>query len=292
MPVAPLAVALVAPGARARDGAGRRGRRGQPSRRLALALVLAAWSALFAVALWRDPQAANDSALLLAKSTYADGNQYVPNLFIRHWSDGGARACGRGSRPGSLAAVLLAARPAPRALAGAGARGRAGRAARRSASLLERWPSTRTAPVHADALAAPARRRRRRSSSSRAPCACARTRRSSGPARWSCSCAAPAPAARRPAAPCARSSAARACCASRACRRSRCARPAALWICRLITYHVVGGGDGPSRGVLAPARDRLRPGRPALRRRRRDLPGDPPAAPTTDPAAAGEPDQE
>ena len=50
--------------------------------------MLAAWTALFAVALWRDPHAANDSAVLLAKSTYADGNQYVPNLFIRAWGDG------------------------------------------------------------------------------------------------------------------------------------------------------------------------------------------------------------
>ena len=50
--------------------------------------MLAAWTALFAIALWQDPHAANDSALLLAKSTYADGNQYVPNLFIRRWSDG------------------------------------------------------------------------------------------------------------------------------------------------------------------------------------------------------------
>ena len=55
---------------------------------LALVLMLAAWTGLFAVALWQDPHAANDSALLLAKSTYADGNQYVPNLFIRRWSDG------------------------------------------------------------------------------------------------------------------------------------------------------------------------------------------------------------
>ena len=55
---------------------------------LALVLMLAAWTGLFAVALWQDPHAANDSALLLAKSTYADGHQYVPDLFIRRWSDG------------------------------------------------------------------------------------------------------------------------------------------------------------------------------------------------------------
>ena len=50
------------------------------------------WTALFALALWQDPHAANDSALLLAKSTYADGNQYVPNLFIR-------QLVGRGAGP-------------------------------------------------------------------------------------------------------------------------------------------------------------------------------------------------
>ena len=55
---------------------------------LALVLMLAAWTGLFAVALWRDPHAANDSALLLAKSAYADGHQYIPDLFIRRWSDG------------------------------------------------------------------------------------------------------------------------------------------------------------------------------------------------------------
>ena len=62
---------------------------------LALVLMLAAWTGLFAAALWQDPHAANDSALLLAKSTYADGHQYVPNLFIRRWADG---APGLGAR--------------------------------------------------------------------------------------------------------------------------------------------------------------------------------------------------
>ena len=79
MPVAPLAVALV----------GIAIDRVPPARgALALVLMLAAWTGLFAVALWRDPHAANDSALLLAKSAYADGHQYIPDLFIRRWSDG------------------------------------------------------------------------------------------------------------------------------------------------------------------------------------------------------------
>lgn len=79
MPVAPVAIALVAV-ALARVSQ----RRGV----LAFALILAGWSALLALALWRDPHAANDSALLLAHSTWADGNQYIPNLFLRQWSAG------------------------------------------------------------------------------------------------------------------------------------------------------------------------------------------------------------
>jgi hypothetical protein len=52
----------------------------------AVALALCGWSALLALRLWQDPRAANDSALLLAKSTFADGNVYVPNLFFRSWN--------------------------------------------------------------------------------------------------------------------------------------------------------------------------------------------------------------
>ena len=79
MPVAPIAIALV--GVALARVSQRRGA-------LALGLVLAGWSALFALALWNDPHAANDSALLLAQSTWADGNQYIPNLFLRRWADG------------------------------------------------------------------------------------------------------------------------------------------------------------------------------------------------------------
>jgi hypothetical protein len=89
MPLAPLAIALV--GVALTRTSRRRGA-------LALALILAGWSALFAFALWRDPIAANDSALLLAKSTWADGNQYIPNLFLRRWSDGA---------PGLWARIIL-----------------------------------------------------------------------------------------------------------------------------------------------------------------------------------------
>ena len=152
MPVAPLAVALTALAlARATgDASTAAGRRGA----VALGLVLAAWSALFASALWRDPQAANDSAVLLARSTYADGSQYLPNLFIRHWSDAAPGLWAR------IAAWLVAA-----SLLALGMR-RAGSPQRALLALalvvlalglaLERWPSTRSAPVHADGLVAPA----------------------------------------------------------------------------------------------------------------------------------------
>ena len=78
MPIAPWVAALAAVAA-----AGERGRRGV----VALTLVLGAWTGLFAVALWGDPHAANDCALLLGRSVFADGNVYIPNLFIRTWTD-------------------------------------------------------------------------------------------------------------------------------------------------------------------------------------------------------------
>lgn len=79
MPVAPYAVALAAVAlVRVLD---------HPSART-LALALAGWTALLAIALFRDPHAANDCALLLAKSVFADGRQYLPDLFLRTWSAG------------------------------------------------------------------------------------------------------------------------------------------------------------------------------------------------------------
>jgi hypothetical protein len=157
MPVAPLAVALVAVAVDAVTRPGARHRRGA----VALVLVLAAWSALFAVALWRDPHAANDSALLLAKSTYADGNQYVPNLFIRRWAEG---APGLWARIAAWAAALVAIaawwlRVAARS-SGAG-RGRSPLATLAAVAgvvlaaglVLERWPGTRTAPSFPGRLA-------------------------------------------------------------------------------------------------------------------------------------------
>jgi hypothetical protein len=152
MPVAPLAVALVAVAVDAVTRPGRRHGRGA----VALVLVLAAWSALFAVALWRDPHAANDSALLLAKSTYADGHQYVPNLFIRRWADG---APGLWARIAAWVAALAGVaawwfRIARRSSAPGDERSRSplatlaavGTIVLAAGLVLERWPGTRTAP--------------------------------------------------------------------------------------------------------------------------------------------------
>lgn len=162
LPVAPLAVALV--GIAVARVSSRRGA-------VTLALVLAGWSALFAVALWRDPLAANDSALLLAKSTYADGHQYIPDLFLRHWSDAApglvarvvfwllalavsavwlrrvARSAETGSVPGERRRLPGGAGASPlAALAGLVV------CLLAFAFTLEQWPTRRTGPVFADAL--------------------------------------------------------------------------------------------------------------------------------------------
>jgi hypothetical protein len=167
MPVAPLAVALVGIAIdRTADPSG-------PGRReslrmtgaLALVLMLAAWTGLFAVALWRDPHAANDSALLLAKSTYADGHQYVPDLFIRRWADG---APGLWARIGVWLAGLGAIAWWLRRVAVSARRGRERHGTSPVATLwgitalvllagliLERWPGRRDAPSFGDALVIP-----------------------------------------------------------------------------------------------------------------------------------------
>src|SRR5258706_10617716 len=96
MPVAPLAVALV--GVALARTSPRRGA-------VAVALMLAGWTGLLARLLFQDPHSANDGWGLLAKSTFAGGNQYVPNLFIRSWSDG---AAGLGTRIGAWMALSVA----------------------------------------------------------------------------------------------------------------------------------------------------------------------------------------
>jgi hypothetical protein len=158
MPVAPLAVALVAVAlikASRRRGA------------VAVALILAGWSALYAVALWNDPHAANDSALLLAKSAYADGNDYIPNLHLRRWANAApglwARVfawmavIGAGTAWWRRAAAVQAGRTVGRrrnpgasalgALAGTTALLLAG------ALILEQWPRWRASPSFRESLA-------------------------------------------------------------------------------------------------------------------------------------------
>jgi hypothetical protein len=185
MPVAPLAVALVGiaierlssrgtpvvsrpegsagtaiadPSPPVSDGAPRDDRRGA----LALVLMLAAWTGVFAIALRQDPHAASDSALLLAKSAYADGNQYLPNLFIRHWSGG---APGLGARVLVWLAILGAIAWWWRRVAVSARRGREPRGGSPVAVLatvaalglalglfLERWPGRRAAPTFPEAM--------------------------------------------------------------------------------------------------------------------------------------------
>ena len=129
---------------------------------MALVLMLAAWTALFAVALWRDPHAANDSALLLAKSAYADGHQYIPDLFIRRWTDG---APGLWARVAVWLAGLGAVAWWLKHVAASMQLGRGGRGNSPIATLatvaglvlaaglfLERWPGMRTGPVFLGAM--------------------------------------------------------------------------------------------------------------------------------------------
>ncbi len=149
MPVAPVAVVLVGVALARMDE-----RRGV----LAFVSMLAGWTGLLALQLYRDPHAANDGWVLLAKSTFADGNQYIPNLFIRHWSDGapglgvrilvwlaGATGLARWVR---RSAQGPAGRAPMRALCGVGA------AVLAAGLLLELWPSNATAPRFGEAIAA------------------------------------------------------------------------------------------------------------------------------------------
>jgi hypothetical protein len=147
MPVVPLAAALVAV---ALD------RTASRRAALGLALSLAAWTGLIAVRLWPDPLASNDCAVLLGKSTFADGNVYIPNLFIKTWSEGA---------PGLLAriAVWIALAAAVAVWMWRVERNRSESSPVRvlgavtvvvlaAAFLLERWPSAYAAPRFRDGL--------------------------------------------------------------------------------------------------------------------------------------------
>jgi hypothetical protein len=144
VPFAAFLVALVAALAVSRRGL------------LAVLLALAAWSAVVASALWHDPHAANDCALLLARSAIADGNVYVPNLFLRTWAEGAPGLWVRIAAWLCLTAALAS-------WIHRSARGRAGRrpvaalfgfaaAILGTAAVLERWPGGRRAARFPDAL--------------------------------------------------------------------------------------------------------------------------------------------
>ncbi len=141
MPVVPYAVALV--GLALAATAASRGV-------LALALALAGWTAVLSSALFEDPHAANDCALLLAKGVFADGNVYLPNLFIRTWSGGAPGLAARiGVALGIACALGLWIR---RAAAGRGG-GSPDRlwlgvlgVALAAGLALERWPGGRLRP--------------------------------------------------------------------------------------------------------------------------------------------------
>ncbi len=144
MPAAPFAIALA--GVALARAASR------PAVRAA-ALTLAGWTGIVAWLLWNDPHAANDCAQLLARATYADGNAYIPNLFLRTWADGApglwARVAAWVAIAGGLGWWVGHGRGAvspPRALAVGAATVLA------VAFSLERWPAARRAPAFPDAV--------------------------------------------------------------------------------------------------------------------------------------------
>jgi hypothetical protein len=118
---------------------------------LGIALGLFGVSGLFAFALWQDPHAANDTALLLAKSRFADGHVYIPGLFIRTWAAGAPGLVARLAVWGLLLAGLVA-------WLHRAARSRGGERPLRAivvalslvlvaGAILERWPSRRDGPA-------------------------------------------------------------------------------------------------------------------------------------------------
>jgi hypothetical protein len=118
---------------------------------VSVALMLAAWSGLFAWLLWGDPIAANDSAVLLARSVYADAHQYLPGLFIRHWQDAAPGLAARIAAWLALVALgswaALRARSVTRVLAGTAL------VVLALGAALERWPSRRGGPAPPSAMA-------------------------------------------------------------------------------------------------------------------------------------------
>jgi hypothetical protein len=124
----------------------------------AMGLALVGWTAILARLLWADPHAANDCALLLARSVFADGNVYVPNLFLRAWSDAAPGLWARVAAWLILASVVawwVRKSAAREAAAAARALFSGAAIVLLLAACLERWPSARTRPAWNDALALP-----------------------------------------------------------------------------------------------------------------------------------------
>ena len=152
----PLRHAGGAPGGGAR-GRGAGPRRLAPGALCALALVLRLLVAALRSGFWRGPASRRTTPRCSSRrATFADGNQYIPDLFIRTLGRRGARALGAdrrlaGRRSGSTTFWLRRVGPGERGGAPAGASaGRTLAAAAvlllATAWLLERWPAARVAP--------------------------------------------------------------------------------------------------------------------------------------------------
>ena len=146
----PLVPVLALLAALALDRAGRR-----PGVLFAAA-TLTGWSAVLAAMLWRDPHAANDCAVLLARSAFAEGTAYIPGLYLPSW---GHAVPGTAARLVAwLALTALLAAWLRRCARGAGG-GRPLRTFAVMAALLlatgfvlERWPVPRRGARFDDAL--------------------------------------------------------------------------------------------------------------------------------------------
>jgi hypothetical protein len=140
MPVTPWLLALGAVGI---VGCGRGA--------LGLVLSLSGLTALLAHVLWHDPHGANDCALLLARSAFADGNVYVPNLFLRTWADAapglGARLLAWGGIAAGLGIALRKASRPGLTLAAA-----VGVVLVVAFGLEQAWPSPRSRARFGDAV--------------------------------------------------------------------------------------------------------------------------------------------
>jgi hypothetical protein len=120
---------------------------------LFLVLVLFAVTGLLTGMLFHDPQAANDSARLFAKSACADFNLYIPNLFFRSWNYGEPVQALRLLACLAILALLTLVLLRERSLRRVGPTLWGSLAVVLLGSLvLERWPPTRIGPYYANRL--------------------------------------------------------------------------------------------------------------------------------------------